>query len=181
MSGKGLIYSEIESECDENVDPQETRSRLGYNVVCVENDAVASQKNAWVTHDIFVLLVCIVFHHTCHLPMNEIIKLCCYVIRSTRSPEGSQRPPGWPQVSPGRLTPRGRSGGPYHVTTQFYFYPVMSKIQNSINIYPCFWRRSTRRTQDFGNSWGFERDVIMIWHCDVTAVVLVQWFDPNNS
>ena len=25
-----------------------------------------------------------------------IIKLCCYVIRSTRSPEGSPRPPGWP-------------------------------------------------------------------------------------
>ena len=25
-----------------------------------------------------------------------IIKLCCYVIRSTRSPEESPRPPGWP-------------------------------------------------------------------------------------
>ena len=31
---------------------------------------------------------------------------------------------------------RGRSGGPYHVITQFYFYPVISKQQNSINIYP---------------------------------------------
>ena len=46
---------------------------------------------------------------------GKIIKLCCYMIRSTRSPEGSPRPPGWLQ--------------------QFYFYPVMSKIQNSINIY----------------------------------------------
>ena len=36
-----------------------------------------------------------------------IIKLCCYVIRSTRHPEGSQRPPGWLQVSPGRWLPKG--------------------------------------------------------------------------
>ena len=35
-----------------------------------------------------------------------IIKLCCYVIRSTRSPEGSPRPPGWPQVSPAADSPR---------------------------------------------------------------------------
>ena len=46
---------------------------------------------------------------------------------------------------------RGRSGGPYHITTQFYFDPVMSKIQNSINIYPRIWRRLTCPTQDFGN------------------------------
>ena len=32
-----------------------------------------------------------------------MIKLCCYVIRSTRSPEGSPRPPG----SPGRGLPEG--------------------------------------------------------------------------
>ena len=36
-----------------------------------------------------------------------IIKLCCYVIRSARSPKGSQRPPGWQQVSPGRWLPEG--------------------------------------------------------------------------
>ena len=36
------------------------------------------------------------------------------------------------------LTLRGMSGGPYHATTQYYFYP-MSKIQNLINIYPWFW------------------------------------------
>ena len=48
------------------------------------------------------------------------------------------------------LTPRGMS--PYHVTTQFYCYPVMSKIQNSINIYPWFSRRLTWRTRDFGNT-----------------------------
>ena len=29
--------------------------------------------------------------------------------------------------------------------------PVMSKIQNSINIYPWIWRRLTCPTQDFGN------------------------------
>ena len=52
---------------------------------------------------------------------------------------------------PRPLTPGGRSGGPYHVTTQFYFYPVMSKIQNSINVYPWIWRRLTCPTQDFGN------------------------------
>ena len=36
-----------------------------------------------------------------------IIKLCCYVIQSTRSLEGSQRPSGWRQVSPGRWLPEG--------------------------------------------------------------------------
>ena len=34
---------------------------------------------------------------------NAIIKLCCYVIRSTRSPEGSPQPPG----SPSRGLPEG--------------------------------------------------------------------------
>ena len=70
------------------------------------------------------------------LNMKITIKLCCYVIRSTRSPEGSQQLPAG-QSPP--LTPQGRTGGPYHVTTQFYFYPVMSKIQNSINIHPWIW------------------------------------------
>ena len=41
---------------------------------------------------------------------------------------GSRRP----------LTPRGRSGGPYHETTQFYFYSIISKPQNSINIHQWF-------------------------------------------
>ena len=102
-----------------------------------------------------------------HLTDKIIIKLCIYVIRSTRSPEGSPRPPGWPQVhqiprgesaaagltagQPRPRTPRGRSGGPYHVTTQFYFYPVMSNIQNSINIHTWILRRLTCPTQDFGN------------------------------
>ena len=31
---------------------------------------------------------------------DMIIKLCCYMIRSTRSPEGSPWPLGWPAVSP---------------------------------------------------------------------------------
>ena len=30
----------------------------------------------------------------------SMIKLCCYVIRSTTHPDGSQRPPGWPQFIP---------------------------------------------------------------------------------
>ena len=30
------------------------------------------------------------------------------------------------------LTPRGRSGGPYHVATWFYFYPVMSKLRQLV-------------------------------------------------
>ena len=53
---------------------------------------------------------------------------------------------------PRPLTPLRRSGGPYHVTTQFYFYPVMSKMQNSINIYPWIWRRLACPTQDFRKS-----------------------------
>ena len=38
----------------------------------------------------------------------------------------------------GPLTPQRRSSEPYHVITQFYFYPVMSKLQNSIIIHPWF-------------------------------------------
>ena len=68
---------------------------------------------------------------------QTIIKMCCYVLRSTRPPEGSQRSRAQP------LTPRWRTGGPYHVTTKFYFYPMISNLQNSINIYPWFWRRLT--------------------------------------
>ena len=53
---------------------------------------------------------------------------------------------------PRPLTPRGMSRGPYHVTTQFYFYPVISQIQNLINIYPWFWCRLMCPIQDYGNS-----------------------------
>ena len=52
---------------------------------------------------------------------------------------------------PQPLTPRGRSGGPYHITTQLYFYPMMSKIQNSTNIYLWIWCCLKCPTQDFGN------------------------------
>ena len=50
-------------------------------------------------------------------------------------------------------------------TTQFYVYPVMSNIQNSLNTCPNIWRHFTCRTQHFAN-------LITIWHRDVTAVVL---------
>ena len=52
----------------------------------------------------------------------------------------------------------------------YYTVFFLSKIQNSINIYPCFWRRSTCLTKNFGNSQCFECDVI-IWQCDVTVAV----------
>ena len=70
------------------------------------------------------------------------------------------------------LTPRGKSGGPYHVITQFYFYPVMSKLQNSIIIYPWYWRHLTYASQDFRNPYCFECDVIVVCYCDITVVVL---------
>ena len=60
-------------------------------------------------------------------PNDRIIKLC-YVIQSTRSTKGSKRPPGWPQPWP--LTHWGRSGGPFHVTTQLYFYSMTSKYKS---------------------------------------------------
>ena len=41
--------------------------------------------------------------------------------------------------------------GACHVTTQFYFNSMMSKIQNSNNIYLWFWCRLTCWTQDFRN------------------------------
>ena len=37
------------------------------------------------------------------------------------------------------------------LTAQFYFYPVMSKLQNSINIYLRFWCRLACPTQIFRN------------------------------
>ena len=37
---------------------------------------------------------------------DVIIKLGCYMIRSTRPPMGSQRPLGWPQVTPVTDSPR---------------------------------------------------------------------------
>ena len=81
------------------------------------------------------------------------------------------------QPRPG--TPRGRSGGPYHVTTQFYFYPVMSKIQNSINIYPWIWRRLTCPSQE-------TRNVLKVaspWRSIVTSRpwCLTQLFAPSDS
>ena len=45
-----------------------------------------------------------------------------------QTPEGSQRPPGWPAAAD------YLSDGPYHITTQFYFHRVMSKLQYSRNI-----------------------------------------------
>ena len=65
-------------------------------------------------------------------------------------------------------TPLGRSGGPYHVTTQFYLYPVMSKIQNSINIYPWIWRRLTcpMPNSRFRNPvmfWRWRRHGVALW------------------
>ena len=54
-----------------------------------------------------------------HVVKGIIIKLCCCVI--------------------GPLTPQGRSSGPYHTTAPFYFYPLISELQKSINICPWFW------------------------------------------
>ena len=45
------------------------------------------------------------------------------------------------------LAPQEISDGMYHVTTQVYLYPMMSKVQNSINTYPWFWRRLTCSAQ----------------------------------
>ena len=51
------------------------------------------------------------------------------------------------------------------------FYPVMSKLQNSINIYLWFWHYKGP-SQYFRKSKCTECDVIAMQHCDVTAVVL---------
>ena len=76
------------------------------------------------------------------------------------------------------LTPWGISGGPYHVNKQFYFYPVMSKIQNWINNFPCFWRHLTvvlniSETHNVLN-------VTSSWYGIVTSQLwcLTRWFDP---
>ena len=53
------------------------------------------------------------------------------------------------------------SDGSYHVTTEFSFYPVVSKIHNSISIYPYFSRRLTYPTRNFEDSQCFECNVII--------------------
>ena len=70
------------------------------------------------------------------------------LLRDTR---GESAAAGLTTGQPRPRTPLGRTGGPYLITTQFYFNPVMSKIQNSINIYPRILRRLTCPTQVFGN------------------------------
>ena len=73
---------------------------------------------------------------------------------------------------PRPLTHWGISGGPYHVTTRLNFYHMMSKIHDTINKYWWIWRCLTCPTQGFGNVYCFECDVIMVWQCEVTVVVL---------
>ena len=57
---------------------------------------------------------------------NKTVLLCDTVHQISR---GESAAAGVTAGQPRPLTPRGRSGGPYHVITQFYFYPVMSKIK----------------------------------------------------
>ena len=85
---------------------------------------------------------------------RTMIKLCPYVIQFTKLPEGSQR---WLSEE---------SGGPYQMTTQFNFYPVMSKLQNSINNYPWCWRRLlflTLRLQPLVIFWMWRHHGIALW------------------
>ena len=60
----------------------------------------------------------------------------------------------------------GRSAGTYYATTQFYFYPVMSKVQNSINIYPWFLTSlnvSNSRFHKFVMFWMWRHHSITLW------------------
>ena len=76
------------------------------------------------------------------------IYIYIYVLRSCGSPDT-----GLIAVHPRPPTPRGRCGRPYHATTQFFCYSVMSKEQHSMNIYPWFWRGLTCPSQVFRNSY----------------------------
>ena len=71
--------------------------------------------------------------HDIELRYNKTLLLRDTVPHISRGESAAARlTAGQPQL----LTPRRRSDGVYHVTTQFCFYPVMTKIQNSTNIYP---------------------------------------------
>ena len=134
--------------------------------VNMQNNNVYHNSNAWNRNNfsreiqlgywwvIIVPLYAGIFYVATWNPCIEInlgktVLLCDTVHQISR---GETTAAGLTAGQPRPRTPRGRSGGPYHVTTQFYFYPVMSKIQNSSNIYPWIWCRLTCPTQDFGNT-----------------------------
>ena len=98
--------------------------------------------------------------------LNMLIKLCSYVTRSRDL--SSQRPLGSPHTT---------------LERSCVFYPLMSKLQYSINIYPWFWRRLTCSTQTSRNMYGNVLNVTSSWYSIVTSRwwCLIQWFDPNHS
>ena len=113
-----------------------------------------------------------------HFETGTMIQLCEYVIQSTRQPK-------W--ISAVSSTASGN-------ITVLFFYSVIPKIQNTINIYPLFWRHLTCPIQNFGNSSRFECDAIMTkplwrhgggsWHHDLflTTVSNVNvWADFVND
>ena len=90
-----------------------------------------------------------------------IIKLCCYLIRSIRSPRGVK------VGQPCPLTPQRRFGGTYHVTTQFYFYPVMSKIKKFNQYLPMLLTLlnvSDSRFRKIVMFWMWRHHDMALWH-----------------
>ena len=64
-------------------------------------------KSVWFFNFTALTLLHLKGIHAAEPILYTIIKLCCYVIRSTRSPEWIPRPRSWPQVSPGCGLPKG--------------------------------------------------------------------------
>ena len=60
------------------------------------------------------------------------------------------------------------------VSCSYTFWFLSRDVKNTKynQYFPVFWRRLTCPTQDFGNSYCFEHDVIMSGHCDITVVGL---------
>ena len=58
-----------------------------------------------------------------------IIKLCCFVVTVHQFSRGESVAAGLTAGHPRPLPTRGRSGGPYHVIIQFYFYPVIKNTK----------------------------------------------------
>ena len=60
------------------------------------------------------------------------------------------------------------------VSCSYTFWFLSRDVKNTKynQYFPVFWRRLMCPTQDFGNSYCFEHDVIMSGHCDITVVGL---------
>ena len=79
--------------------------RLADTKTCQNTNCVHNSRDVLFTISATRMETYSVIHY-----VDKIIKRCCYVIRSTRSPPGSPRPPGWPATAEPAVGAPGQPG-----------------------------------------------------------------------